>query len=335
MKKAFSFIVILFCSLYVYAEKVADFPEIMRPEKIYIDGDEMYVVETQLKIVVYSISTQKFLREISKNGEGPGEFSFRPELKILPDSIFLGAISKVMTFSKEGQLHDENRLIPRGRVLPVGAGYVSIGSTFSGEDRFTTVNLLDADLQKTKELFRQLRPQRRGGFNPIRNFLGLDTYEDKIFIIDGQKDFLIEIFDHEGEKLNNIEKKIEKIRIPNVYQEMLVKQLQEQPGGNGAEYRAVIERFGVEYPKFFPDIREFQVLNGKIYVQTYKTEQGNTEYIILDLEGKSLQTAFLPVFEEGSLIDINVYTFYNDVYYYLKFSEDKEIWELHQIDLKN
>lgn len=335
MKKALLFFVLLFCTLCVYAEKVADFPEIMRPTRIHINSDEMFVVESQLKIAVYSISTQKFLREISKNGEGPGEFSFRPELKILPDSIFLGAVNKVMVFSKEGQLIEEKRVIPRGRVLPVKTGYISIGVARAGEDIFNTVNLLDADLNKTKELYRQLRPQRKGGINPIRNYLGIDTFEDKIFIIDGNKDFVIEIFDSTGKKLIVLEKNIEKIRIPNFYQEMLVNQLKEQPGGNGAEWRGAIERFGVEYPKFFPDIKEFQVLDGKIYVQTYKIEEGKTEYIILDFKGKILQTTFLPVFEEGSLIDKNVYTFYKDIYYYLKFNENKEIWELHQIDFMN
>ncbi len=335
MKKALLFTVLIFCTLYIYAEKVADFPEIMRPTNIYIDGDEIYVIENQRKISVYSITTQKFLREISKNGEGPGEFSFNPVLKILPDYIFLSAFNKMMVFSKEGLLIEENRVIPNGRIIPVKDGFVLQGIARSSENIFTTVNLLDADLNKIKELYRQLRPQRKGGINPIRNYLGIDTFEDKIFVADGNRDFVIEIFDNKGTKLDIIEKGVEKIRIPNVYQEMLVNQLREQPGGNGAEWRGAIERFGVEYPKFFPDIKEFQVLDGKIYVQTYKREEGKTEYIILDLNGKTLQTTFLPIFEEGSLINKNVYTFYKDVYYYLKFSEDKEIWELNRIDLKN
>ncbi len=334
MKKALLFTVLLFCTFYVYAEKVTDFSEIMRPTRIHIDGDEMYVVENRLKITVYSLSTQKFLREISKNGEGPGEFSFNPELKILPDSIFLSAFNKMLVFSKEGLLIKENRVIPNGRIMPVKDGFVLLGRAGSSENIFNTVNLLDADMNKTSELYRQLRSQRSGGINPIRNYLGIATFENKIFIIDGNKNFVIEVFDNTGTKLNVLEKNVEKIRIQKTYQEMLVTQLKEQPGGNGAEWRGAIERFGVEYPKFFPDIREFQVLDGKIYVQTYKLEEGKTEYIILDLNGKTLQTAFLPVFEEGSLIDKNVYTFYKDIYYYLKFSEDKEIWALHQIDLK-
>ncbi len=335
MKKTLPFFVLLFCTLSVYAEKLADFPEIMRPTSIRIDGDALYVIESQLKIAAYSISTQKLVREISKNGEGPGEFSFRPELKILPDSLFLGAVNKVMAFSKEGRLIEEKRVIPRGKVLPVKTGYISIGVARDAENIFSTVNLLDSDLNKIKELYRQLRPQRKGGINPIRNYLGIETFEDKIFIIDGNKDFIIEILDNTGKNLNVLEKNIEKMRIPNSYQEMLVNQLKEQPGGNGAEWRGAIERFGVEYPKFFPDIKEFQVLDGKIYVQTYKIEEGKTEYIILDFKGKILQTTFLPVFEEGSLVDKNVYTFYKDIYYYLKFNENKEIWELHQIDFMN
>lgn len=122
-----------------------------------------------------------------ESGQGPGEFLRLPFLKISPDSIFLGAYSKIMLFSRDGKLIEENRLSPIAKALPVGNSYVS---------------------------FRTVR---------------------------------------EG----------------------------------------------------------------------------------VDLEGNSSKPFFLPLYEEGSLVDKHVYTFHKGDYFYLKYNDGTEIWELHQISLGN
>lgn len=162
-----SFFLIL-CAVILHAEKVAEFPELMQPVRITIDGDEMYIVDGRTKIEVYSVSEQKLLREISKRGQG-------------------------------------------------------------------------------------------------------------------------------------------------------------------AEWKVAIDRWGAEYDRFFPDIREFQVTDDKIFVQTYRTEQGKTEFVVMDLEGNSSKSVFLPLYEEGSLVDKHVYSFSNGDYFYLKYNDNNEIWELHRI----
>ncbi len=101
----------------------------------------------------------------------------------------------------------------------------------------------------------------------------------------------------------------------------------------GGEWRVAVQRLKVEYPKYFPDIRSFSVLDGKIYVETYKSEKDKREFIIMDMRGNILKRVFLPLFAEGSLIDKHIFTFYEDDYYYLKYNEDKELWELHNIGL--
>lgn len=92
----------LFCALSLYSEKIGSFPDIRQPSRIYIQNDELYVVDGGRKISVYSIPDQKFLREISKNGEGPGEYRFSPILKITPEQIFFGALNKILLFSRTG-----------------------------------------------------------------------------------------------------------------------------------------------------------------------------------------------------------------------------------------
>ncbi len=324
-----SFFLIL-CAVILYAEKVAEFPELMQPVRITIDGNEMYIVDGRTKIEVYSVSEQKLLREISKSGQGPGEFRYLPFLKIFPDSVFLGAYNKIMIFSKDGKLTEEKRLYPITKAFPVEDNYVSFGTEREGEDIYRTVNLLGPDLRKKKELHRHLRIRRKGGINPIQDYMDFDTPGDKIFIADSREGFVIEVFDSSGEKQYTINKEVKKNRITNEFKTAYVEQLTSRPGGQGQEWKVAIDRWGAEYDRFFPDIREFQVADDKIYVQTYRTEQGKTEFVVMDLEGNSSKSVFLPLYEEGSLVDKHVYSFSNGNYFYLKYNDNKEIWELHR-----
>jgi hypothetical protein len=57
------------------------------------------------------------------------------------------------------------------------------------------------------------------------------------------------------------------------------------------------------------------------------------EFIILDLEGNILNRILLPLFQEESLIDRYPYTFSKDSYYYLKDNPERQVWELHRIQL--
>ena len=334
MKKSLFWVFILFWVVNLHAEKVAEFPEMMQPVRITIDGNEMFVVDGRSKIEVYSLSDQKLLREISKSGQGPGEFHREPYLKIFPDSIFIGVYNKVMFFSKEGKFIEENRLYPIGRALPVGDNYVSLGTVREKDDLYRTVNLLNSDLKMTRELHHHLRIRIQGGFNPIQDYMNFDTLGDKIFIADSREGFVIEVFDSEGEKLYTIDKEVEKIRIPNEFRTAYIEQLTSRPGGQGQEIQAAVDQWGLRYDRYFPDIREFMVADDRIFVQTYRMDKGKNEFIVLDLEGNSTRSHFLPAYEEGSLVDKYVYTFYGGDYYHLKYNEDKEIWELHRILLK-
>ena len=333
MKKSLIWIFLLFAAVILHAEKVAEFPELMQPVRILIDGDEMYVVDGRSKIEVYSLSEQKLLHEISKSGQGPGEFRYLPFLKIFPDSVFLGAYNKIMVFSKDAKLIEETRQYPIAKALPAGDNFVCLGSVREGDDIYRTVDLLDPNLRKTKELHRHLRMRRKGGVNPIRDYMDFDTLGDRIFIADSRGGFGIDVFDSRGEKLYSIEKKLEKIRISNDFKTAYIEQLTSRPGGQGQEWKVAVDQWGVEYDRFFPDIREFQVADGKVFVQTYKTDQGKTEFIVMDSKGDASHPVFLPLYEEGSLVDKHVYTFHKGDYYYLKYSDDKDRWELHRVEL--
>lgn len=332
MKKIFLCLLILTCTSFLYPDKLVELPKIEKPVSIAIEGNKIYIIEETRRVSVYSLINHELLREIGRRGEGPGEFKRTPLLKILPDFLFFCTFEKVMKFSKDGKLLEEKRLFPLGRALPIRNNYVRIGFKSESGKNYNTVNLLDNDLNRTKELYTQERINRRGVLIPIRDYLGIDSFGGKCFVAEGRKGFFIEVFNSDGKKLDEIEKNIGKIRISNEYKEKLIYQRVNDPRG-GAEWKEAVRRFKVEYPKYFPDMRELVVAGDRIHVQTYRQEKDDAEFIILDLEGNILNRVLLPLFQEGSLIDRYPYTFSKDSYYYLKDNPERQVWELHRIQL--
>jgi len=283
VKKSLAAVLLVFSCSLLSAEKLADYPEIIRPSSLQIDGGLLYVIESTNKVVVYSLETHKPVHTIGKKGEGPGEFPRTPYLKILPDSLFFGTFGKFMYYSKTGELLDEKRQYALVRLLPVSDRYVSLSARNEEETRFRMVNLLDPDQRQIKVLQENRVEQSRR-----RGIIISDDFKDEF-----------------------------------------IQQQMAHPRAGG-EWRVVAQRFKIEYPRTFPDIRTFSVSEGRIFVRTYRQEGDAVEFIILDLEGGILHEGFFPVFEEGSLVDTYPYTFSGDSYYYLKFNMKREVWELHR-----
>ncbi len=323
-------LLIFLCSIF-YAEKLADYPDIVRPSRIYIDGDSLYVIESANQVAVYSLSTHKPVRTIGKKGEGPGEFPRTPYLKILPDSLFFGTFGKFTTYSKTGEFLEDKLQYAMIYLLPATDGYVSLTNRNEEEFRTRMVNLLDPEQNQLKVLQQNRLEQsrRRGIIYAINDFFHIDTHAGMIFVADSSLGFHISVYNAEGQKLRSIQKNRKKIRITDDFKDEFIQQQMAHPRGGG-EWRIVSQRFKIEYPRYFPDIRSFQVQEGKIFVRTYKQEGDKVNFVILDLEGSTLHEGFFPLFEQGSLVDTYPYAFFENSYYYLKFSGEREVWELHR-----
>jgi hypothetical protein len=331
VKKSLAAVLLVFSCSLLSAEKLADYPEIVRPSSLHIDGGLLYVIESTNEVVVYSLETHKPVHTIGKKGEGPGEFPRTPYLKILPDSLFFGTFGKFMYYSMTGELLDEKRQYALVRLLPVSDRYVSLSARNEEDTRFRMVNLLDPDQRQIKVLQenRMEQSRRRGIIYAINHYFNIDTHAGMIFVADSSLGFHISVYDTEGRKLRTIHKEREKIRISDDFKDKFLQQQMAHPRAGG-EWRVVAQRFKIEYPRTFPDIRTFSVSEGRIFVRTYRQEGDAVEFIILDLEGSILHEGFFPVFEEGSLVDTYPYTFSGDSYYYLKFNGKREVWELHR-----
>jgi hypothetical protein len=118
--------------------------------------------------------------------------------------------------------------------------------------------------------------------------------------------------------------------IPHV-EHLLVNSADEKKAGDALrllykqQYEELTHRLA--FPDYFPGIEDFQVTDNKIYVSTWKVENGGNEWFIFDLQGKLLKRLFVPI---AFLMPLEPYpyTVKNDNLYQLIENENEQ-WELY------
>jgi hypothetical protein len=86
-KKYFLFFILLL-PLIVFSEELGKIKGIVRPSRIYLEGDKIFVSD-DYRIKIFSNKGFNLIKEIGRKGEGPGEFNTNPRLFLLKDSIFV------------------------------------------------------------------------------------------------------------------------------------------------------------------------------------------------------------------------------------------------------
>lgn len=166
-------------------------------------------------------------------------------------------------------------------------------------------------------------PIKEWNMIPPYNQICCDITSGKIFVFDTQKGFYINVFDENGRNLYTInkDKEIEKIEVPDEYKDKKTKEFKQD------QFWLELKKPGLIFPEYFPAFRWANVNHGKIYVQTYKKKDNNTQFIVLDLEGKILKEIYLPVPDPDS--DHRRQTVYKNRLYQLVENEEKETWDLY------
>lgn len=344
MKKiTLALIVLLFAGI-TSAEKIAQFPDLMKPGFIKTDGDDFLVCEGHT-FRNLSLKSRKLKYQFGNKGEGPGEFQFPPrQVVIYPESIYVESHDKISWFSrKDGKFINQKRKAWRNEFIPfVDEKYIGYDlSNFQPEKNkeFRVISIYDANGKKLKEIYKNERDSnfvdpnlnnKNVEYKLLFHFFEADCDREKkrIFVADSRKGFYITVFDEKGNELYTINKKIEQIKVPDEFKKQ---QLKEKKIG---KYWPQIKNRNFTCYKYFPSIQYFKIADGKIYVTTYKTKKEKVEFIVLDAKGNILKKVFLPFItdQEGSIVKFNLYQIKNDKLYCLIESQD-EIWELHTYDI--
>ncbi len=319
----------------LYGEKAATLNEVVDPDLVIARDGKIYVLE-RTTIFIYSGKDYKLIKRFGRAGEGPKEFMVRPDgppmsLTFHKGKLVVASTNKVSYFTPEGEYLSEQKT-PAGTVFyPVDGKYLGIGTAaFENNEVFIAFRLFDGKFQNPKLLYKtevylgnNIRldlPMEALHYNPIHG--------DKLYLVAADRDFAIDCFDLNGKKLYSIEKKDwEKIKVTDAYKQKTFAWFKKHPFfGPGFEQ---IKK-GMTMKKNYPAIKDLTVADDRIYVMTHKKKDGLNEIIIMDLKGKELKRAFVPV-QEAEPFTYNplFYDIEKGVYYGLTENENEETWDLH------
>ena len=313
---------------------------VFEPEMIRAAAGELYVVEGST-VLVYSLRDLSLSRKIGRQGEGPGEFRVADfwynTATVLPERIFIDGYDKVAYFAPDGKLLRELRKpVGIGKLVPAGNNYAGVKlDHVEGEIQFQCLYLLGPNLEFKTELCRQESPvqamTRR--IEMIPDVLNFAVWDNRIYVEKSREGFVIEIFGSEGGRLGRIENPTPQMPVTQKHKDEAVENVRNDPFVKRMGYEAFARFSQFAWPRALPAIRDFVVADERIYVRTPQTREGEENWLILDLAGRPLGSAFLPRMEDAPLMahlsGVNYFTIHQKALYFIRDNERTEEWELH------
>jgi hypothetical protein len=325
------------------AGKVVPLTQLGKPNSITVDKNHVYITD-QGTISIYSLKDFKLKKTFGKKGEGPGEFRLLPQdkigLRIVVDNdyIMVNSAGRVSFFTKTGEFKDQFNLIDPVQFLkPLGSKFVGFKGISYDDILFIAINLYaPKDTQPKgvkieKEIWRK---EHYGQMDHIPDCLRLamatkeesrrgtlyQVYNNHVFI-EGNNDE-IHVFDDSGEKKYTIRYDYEKIKVPDSFKQQVMAFFEKRY----PTFHRMAQSRG-KFPEYFP-IRYFHVADNTVYVLTFKSREGKSEFYLLDVKGKFLKKVMIP-FAEAEFLQAYPYTINNGQLYQLQENSNKGEWELH------
>jgi hypothetical protein len=310
-------------------------PELWNPKYIVVDDLRLYVSQKET-VYIYRLKDFKLTARFGESGEGPQQFVPNPGgtgVLIFPltDSLFLTTYGKFAYYSKEGKFISEKRVSNNRRFIPFRDKFLSLEEHFDWQkinSEYVLV-LYDSHLKKVKEL------TAHKGFKNFKKKYPADipifsVWKDKVAVKGEGEGLVIDIYNDRGTQTGSIRHKVQRRKFTEKDKEEYFEAMKTLP--ETRKFSNIIKRI-VEFRPYFPAIYYFWTANGKIYIMTFKENNGKQELLVFDFNGKFLAQAFLPV---GKWMAQRFYpaAVYNERFYQLFENEDTEDWELHIENIK-
>ncbi len=321
----------------VTAEKAATLEEIMKPNGVSIGEDRLFITEG-VSIYVYSLEDFKLIKKFGKSGEGPQEFKLMPmgpPLVIAPRNgkLYVSSIGKVSEYTLDGEFIKETKVTPFQTFTPFGDQYMYTGFTSNEKkENLLAINLADGKFQKIKELM--VTQQKVGPSVQFElPFTPFDyaAYKDRIYILEDKGEFAISVFDKTGKRLHRIKKEFQPLKVSDKVKKMHKTAFEKDPGVK-AFWQIMKDR--VHFKDVFPPARSMSVLDGRIYLLTFKKKKGKSQCLILDLKGKQVGEVYVTCADNLGLDFYSKFAWYKGHFYALLENDDDDVWELHRTPLK-
>lgn len=331
MKKTYLLVLFMCSTLFVFAEKVATFPDLLRVGQPLIGENFIYLKEG-VTIYMHSLPDFKLMNKFGREGEGPREFKRAIYWwGIRGDSLVVQSLGRMSYFTVDGKYKKEVKLVPLNVFfIPVGERFVGMRNFIEKGVLYYRFRLFDENQDQLKVVLSYKNHyQRNKSVNPILDddWPFFDTHDNKIFIENQDADGVIDVFDYNGDKLFSIGTDLDKIEVTAEDQKRYIHYYATLPG-NQSYYEENRKYF--QFPTYFPLVHIFRLDNKKVYVLTHeKGDQDERHNIyIYDMAGKRLgvKTAVLQHRD-----DINLYPFTIKAgkLYQMIENPDTDTWELH------
>lgn len=319
----------------VFPEKIGELKDVLKPVQMRVDGKTLFLSE-QNYIFFYAMDTLKRLHKVGGIGGGPGQFPYEPRLKIKGDRLLAYAMNRVAFFSKTGELLKEkrtNKIFMRIDYMD-GNYVVPISNITEDELGFYTTDyaICDPDFNKIKTIHSEKqrayrRRQTREKRPILRPLTTCQCLKGKIYLVNGKKGFSISAFDSKGNLLKEIHRNDEKLKVTETEKKRIFDEFVSNPVIK-KRWRILNKMYEYVVPDYYPPIQGFRIANERMYIKTYRSVKGKTEFLILDLNGKELGKYFLPDIKE------KFYDIAGEWFYFLKEDEDEEVWSFHRVKIK-
>ena len=311
MKKIILILLILSIFLFTmsaYARKLAALPGHLVPNALAVSDNYFYITENS-SVYVYSMKDFHLVKTFGKKGEGPQEFKGTPSLKVLPDQLIVNSTAKVSFYTHDGTyLKEINNIVSGHTFTPIGSRFIGRNSMPDNDGQlWATLNIYGSSLNKTKEIYRQKSIAKigQGWWLFSRTYFHYVVCDNKIWIA-GDKEFVIEMFDLNGNPLPSIKRDYQRVKFTKVHAGKVLDHYRTRPSTRN-EYDWWEKN--IHFPDYFPAIRVIFMADNQIYVRTYKEKENKQEFFIFPGDGKLCRQVFLPI--AGSTAK-DAYPFMND-----------------------
>lgn len=321
---------------------LGEISDLFKAPRIVVDESNFYVWDKFLcKVRIYSKKDLKRIGGFGKRGSGPEEFRVIHNVAVDKDYIYVSAYPKLSVFTKDG------KFVKEMKGTTVAGSFISFGKNFVGRRHIMIGKnspkskmrweLYDSSLNKIRDIFETefntelIRLDNvRKKFLWYRDCYRAIVYKDRLYIGTTDRGYYIAVFDTEGNKLYEIDKKYNRRKVKKENIETFKnKFLKVTMGSRYEEYAATTELI---FPEYYPAFVNFKVDSDRIYVFKYPERLSPIMDVdILDLEGKLIKKEALHVMFWKSILFDEYYFFggkFFKVEWAKRYSDDLYIVEI-------
>jgi hypothetical protein len=314
----------------IRAKNAATLQLLTNPTGIAVKEHHIYIADFPA-IYIYSLKDFRLIKKFGRKGAGPGEFLPRSSkdqffIYLLDETVFVESNGRVSFFTLNGDFLKEFNVAAAGYLFqPFDNRFLGKKRVVEERSVYGTLNLFDKQFKRVKEVFRvpySIQPGKKIlVFNP--NDFRYHPGENYLYIRN-LKEFAVKIYDKHFKLVSILKRENYTLR----------KILPEDKKKMHSVFKVALKerydvlRHRITFPETFAAVRNIIVDGGKLYIITFKKQEGGVECFLYTPEGTFIQKLHIPLIFEN-ILQYYPYTIHNGSLYQLIENEDTEEWELH------